>query len=294
MSKQKVIFTIGLVASGKTTWAKELIKKDQSYKRVCRDDLRHMLSNYTFNNENEKLVTKVKNDIIENILMEGYNLIVDETNLNFKRIKETITKIAEVAVRCGLDIEYEYKKFEVSLEEAISRDRARDFSVGEKVIKRMYFQYIFKENLPDERIPYNEMLEDAIIVDVDGTLAYNPDRNAYDYLKVKEDKCKPYVIELIKILKEAKECKVFIFSGREDVCIDDTMEWLTENGIPFDFIAMRKAKDKRKDSIVKEELYRKNVEGKYNVLYWVDDRKQVIDHMRELGLPVLDVAGHTF
>lgn len=58
---------------------------------------------------------------------------------------------------------------------------------------------------------------------------------------------------------------------------------------------MRKTGDHRKDAIVKEEMYNEHIKGKYNCLYWIDDRKQVIDYIREkIGLTVLDVAGNEF
>ena len=55
-TKQKVIFTKGLQASGKSTWATKFVEENQDYKRVNRDSIRHMLSNYTFDDANEKLV----------------------------------------------------------------------------------------------------------------------------------------------------------------------------------------------------------------------------------------------
>ena len=40
---------------------------------------------------------------------------------------------------------------------------------------------------------------------------------------------------------------------------------------------MRPATDKRKDCIVKRELYEAHIQGNYNVLAVLDDRNQVID-----------------
>lgn len=34
----KILFMRGMQASGKSTWAKDFILKNQDYKRVCRDD----------------------------------------------------------------------------------------------------------------------------------------------------------------------------------------------------------------------------------------------------------------
>lgn len=61
----KVIFTRGLQASGKSYWAKQFVKENQNYKRVSRDDLRHMLSNYTYNKNNENLITQIEELIIK-------------------------------------------------------------------------------------------------------------------------------------------------------------------------------------------------------------------------------------
>ena len=42
--KNKVILTVGLPASGKSTWAKEQVSQNPGqYKRVNKDDLRAML-----------------------------------------------------------------------------------------------------------------------------------------------------------------------------------------------------------------------------------------------------------
>jgi hypothetical protein len=45
----------------------------------------------------------------------------------------------------------------------------------------------------------------------------------------------------------------------------------------------------RKDAIMKEELYRQHIEGKYNIKFVLDDRQQVVDMWRGLGLTVFQV-----
>lgn len=57
---------------------------------------------------------------------------------------------------------------------------------------------------------------------------------------------------------------------------------------------MRKTGDYRKDCIVKEEIYRKDIEPIYDILFCVDDRKQVVDAWRELGLTCLQCAEGNF
>jgi hypothetical protein len=57
---------------------------------------------------------------------------------------------------------------------------------------------------------------------------------------------------------------------------------------------MRSEYDMRKDSIVKEEIYRQEILGRYNVWLVLDDRNQVVDMWRNLGLRVLQVAPGNF
>jgi predicted kinase len=290
---QKVWILKGLPASGKSTWAKEYIKEHQDTKRVCRDDLRHMSNGYILSNKNENLITDFEYRLIQDILTSGYNLIVDKTHLNPKAEKHMIEYIRKLADEHRLKLEIEVKYFEVELEEAIKRDKMREFPVGEKVIKRMYYDYIYKEEY--KPLAFETGLPSAIIVDIDGTIAFKGERNAYNFSKVYEDKPKYDVILLIQIMKRANpDYRIIIFSGRDDSCLADTERWLKEKtGLQYDEIHMRKTGDKRKDSIVKKELYEEFVKGKYNVLCVFDDRKQVIDMWRnELNLLCLDVAGH--
>ena len=41
--KQKIILTVGIPASGKSTYAKELCKDDSNFRRVNKDDIRTFL-----------------------------------------------------------------------------------------------------------------------------------------------------------------------------------------------------------------------------------------------------------
>ncbi len=56
---------------------------------------------------------------------------------------------------------------------------------------------------------------------------------------------------------------------------------------------MRRDKDNRKDSLVKEELYLEHVAGNYEVAFVVDDRNQVVAMWRSLGLSCFQVAEET-
>lgn len=50
---------------------------------------------------------------------------------------------------------------------------------------------------------------------------------------------------------------------------------------------MRKNDDYRQDAVIKEEIYNLYIQPKFDVLFCIDDRKQVVDAWRNLGLVCL-------
>ena len=295
-----VLFLKGCQGSGKSFFVKEFLKTNPTYKCVSRDSLRHMLASYQFTKENENLVTKLERQIMLSIIEEGFSLVIDKMNLNphdFNSDKQYLNSI------CNEGVEFEVKEFPIELFTAIERDSKRDFVIGEDVIRKTWKKY--EKDLNDmlersrTKIEYDPNLPNAIICDVDSTLAIKGDRSPYDFSKVKEDKINAPIRNLINIFGNIAVNKklptTFIFSGRDDICEIETDEWLRANNVEFNSLIMRKTGDKRKDSIVKKEMWETYIRGKFNVLYWVDDRRQVIDMVRnELGITCLDVAGNNF
>ena len=60
---QAVVITIGLPASGKSTWAKDWISNHDNFIRVNKDDVRNMLNNGEYSPENEELVKTVRDSV---------------------------------------------------------------------------------------------------------------------------------------------------------------------------------------------------------------------------------------
>jgi hypothetical protein len=137
--------------------------------------------------------------------------------------------------------------------------------------------------------------EKAIIVDVDGTLAdMRGVRSPFEWDKVLQDKPHLDVIDLVKDLASLKKYKIIITTGRDGSCMQDTVKWLDKYKIPFDDFYMRPEGDFRKDNIIKSEIYMDFIRPKYDVKFVVDDRNQVVDMWRSLGLRVLQVAPGDF
>lgn len=135
----------------------------------------------------------------------------------------------------------------------------------------------------------------AVIVDVDGTVALNVGRHPFDWSRVSEDAPNRGVVAAVRHAFNSG-IEIVFMSGREDVCARDTLLWIYEHvEIHSVTLLMREEGDYRKDSVVKRELYEKHVEPHYDVLYVIDDRQQVVDMWRdELGLTVLQCAPGAF
>lgn len=277
----QVILTKGLPASGKSTWAKQMLKDNpNSYKRINKDDLRSMLDDSKFSKDAEKFIVKVRNQLILSTIEQGKHVIIDDTNLASKHeasIRQLVNGLAEVSIKDFTN---------VPLEECIKRDLKRNNSVGEKVIRDMYNQFL----RVTETYVENPELPHAILVDIDGTLAKMNGRSPFEWNKVGEDLCH----ETIKNIVNSYGNSVILFSGRDSVCRDETTLWLNENGIVYSELFMREKDNMEKDSIVKRRLFEEHIRGKYFIEYVLDDRNQVVEMWRNMGLTCLQVADGDF
>ena len=134
MTEQTIIVLIGLPASGKSTYAKNFIADNPSYRRVNKDSIREMINFSKWTNKGEALVQKIRDAIIHQMITSGYNVVIDDTNLQQIHI-DNFKSIAELY---NIDIKFKY--FNVSIEECIKRDSQRDINsrVGESVIRRLW------------------------------------------------------------------------------------------------------------------------------------------------------------
>jgi len=286
----KVLMMKGLPGSGKSTSAKMLMNGPFKYKRVNRDELRLMIDNGKWSQDNEKLIRNIRDLIIVECLSAGQNVIIDDTNLDPSLEDHFKNLIA------SFKAEFEVVDFtNVDKDECIKRDLARPNSVGSKVINKMYNQYIAKKEI----IIYDPNLPNAIMCDIDGTLALFGKANPYerDFTKDEVNKVvKELLDNNLDVDNETEEHNLFIIlcSGRQEKFRKQTEQWLENNGIYYDFLFMRQTGDIRKDSIVKKEFYDNNIKSKFNVKFVLDDRDQVVQMWRNAGLTCLQVAEGDF
>lgn len=307
----RMIIYRGFPASGKSTKAREWVSQDPENRiEINRDNTRNIIGvNEKFGSpEQEKLVTSINDSILKQSMSIGKDILISDTNLRVKYVKNF--------VHTALENNYEISIVDfkgVSLDDLIYRDNNREDTVGEDVIRTMWEKFPYKnwmseekiindvkkkmeENENDSYIPYRNdpSLPNAIIVDVDGTIAsHHGVRDVFDFTKVYNDNPHEDIIRLVQ-LEASTGTKIIIMSGREDSCKEDTIRWLEKHEVPFDKVFMRKSGDKRPDWIIKDELIRENIQDNYHVLYGLDDRNSVVDHNRNMGYRILAVAPGDF
>lgn len=133
----KLIICRGIPASGKTFWAKKWVLEDPEHRvRINQDDIRLMLGKYWVPSR-EKLVQEIQFDAIVEALSRGFNVVIDNTNLN-KKVLDQFDRL----IKTYEDYEIEYKDFfDTPLSVCIERDKNRDLQVTEKVIRSFYNNY---------------------------------------------------------------------------------------------------------------------------------------------------------
>lgn len=302
----ELVITRGLPASGKTTFARLWVERDRAKRaRVNRDDLRRMVDDGVFiAGTTEQRIQAVRNSVIAGLLNRGVSVVCDDTNLD----NRTCRDLHDIAKRAKA--EFRIEDFtNTSLELCLTRNEAREDKapIPQSVIEDMWQRYIRGKNTP---LAYNptdhsikgslalyepdESLPEAFLCDIDGTVALKGARDPFDETRVHEDRPNLPVIAVIRAMSAAGSAIVFL-SGRTDACRTATYEWLLEHvRVPFQGLYMRPSGDMRKDAIVKRELFDRHIRDSYDVACVLDDRDQVVEMWRALGLTCLQVAAGNF
>lgn len=145
--KRELIVLQGIPGSGKTTWAKNWVKKDPNHRvRFNQNDIRNMFGVYWVPSR-EPLVEVICNSFLNEAMLRGYDIVLDNMNLNQKtlaEIEETVEVFNKWISQFPIELHYNIKYqtfFDTPLEECIARDAKRENPVGEEVIRNIYNEY---------------------------------------------------------------------------------------------------------------------------------------------------------
>ncbi len=233
----------GLPASGKSSFAADLVKKEcNRWVRINRDDLRGMCvgpgnNPHGLTRDREDLVRSFKEDLTRRALADGYDVVLDDTHL----VPTTVKKLHALAKSVG-DVKVIERCFNISIDECIARDSKRTgfAHVGEKVIRDMARgagldkgrtlvdkeTYYEPQNQPCEPIVQDESLPKAIMCDLDGTLAIIGNRSPYDAsdCDVKDFPNWPVIRTVLAM--HAHGARVIFMSGRDQKYRPETVRFI--------------------------------------------------------------------
>jgi predicted kinase len=294
-----VHLTVGLPASGKTTFARQLVAESGNrMRRVSLDDLRRMLDDndgsVRLGKDHEETVLAVQDATVLAVINGGFDIVVDNTHL-VSRIPNRLKRV--VCGRAGFEV---HDFTSVDVEECIRRDKLRERMVGEDVIRRMdarlksakdgWWRHPERLNDVPEPATYvpDPSLPTAVLCDIDGTLAIHSNRGPYEIDKCETDLINPEVRRVLELCAGAGD-RIVLLSGRQSEFRAHTLRWLAAHRVPFDELWMRAEGDHRSDDIVKAELFDAHVRHRFAVRVVLDDRSRVVALWRRIGLPCWQV-----
>jgi len=321
--KSKIQVLCGPSASGKSTYAKSLVDT-QGYIRLNRDDFRKSLINTSlkeywtgpkeYRNIIENLVSEMLNASLSAAMKASHNIVVDNTHLQARYISD-ILKVCKA--NCGPDgFEYLVKRFDVSVDTCIDRDKNREDAVGEQVIRHQEEQFkkfkYEKCNQWVDYVPYkfeplifDQTKPKCLIVDIDNTVAKMGDRSPFDWKRVGEDEPKQQVIDIVNRCRSHivpsgsigfrnDKVELVFMSGRDAVCREETTLWLKKYFGDSFKLFMRPQNDMRPDDIIKYEILKNDIAPHYFPIAVFDDRQKVVDMERKIGLQVFQCEEGNF
>lgn len=184
METRQLIICRGIQGSGKSTWAKQWCHEDPEHRiRFNNDDIRNMLGDYWVPNR-EKVVTATYNTVLAYGMEKGYNIVVDNMNLNPKTCVELEELNALGRARWELMKQYG----EDSVQAKIYDDKIADASLNiEKIgyfcadagmVAVFLLDEVLKYN-PDFDYHINREWTTTLIKDFDGEINYYVDDDAH-------------------------------------------------------------------------------------------------------------------
>lgn len=246
----------------------------------------------------------------EQALSEGKHIIVDRMNFDKKqrakylepaRAKGYSTEI--VVIHEALKTCYE------RIQKRTDHETIKDAATGRKVLHFFFTHY--ERPTPDEadniqfRYPVGDKPR-AIVCDLDGTLCNVEHRRHFVRREGKkdwrsffeglsEDAVNQWCADILDAMCDQYE--IVYASGRGDEYEKLTREWLKRKGLDEyrlrngDWkpaaLYMRQRGDHRQDYIVKEIILDFEILTRYEPVFFIDDRKQVVDMWRRRGYTVL-------
>jgi predicted kinase len=285
---------VGPPGSGKTTFAKKLIYEDGD----------HGLATIYVNQDSQG---KGHLDVFKRALDEGKDIIVDRMGFS----KEQRNRYLDPAKAKGYEtkIVVLHESYYTCFQRCMVRkdhETIKDEKNARSALNTFFTKY---ERVTDDEAnrvyrfwPEGDKSK-AIYSDLDGTLCDvehrrrlvrgdgKKDWQAF-FKGMIDDPVNEPVLDVLK--RFANTHDIVYCSGRPDNWRRETREWLSKKGAPEGLLFMRPRGDSRQDSVVKEILLDFEILSRFDIVFCLDDRDQVVKMLRKRGFTVFQVAEGDF
>lgn len=289
---KKLIILVGPPGSGKSRFAKDVIP------------------DYVYINQDSQ--GKGHINIFNDAISRRWDVIVDR--MNFSKAQRDIYLKPAKDAGYETEIVVIHESSETCLSRMASRTNHPTIKDQETALKVMNFFLSRYERVEDNeadhvtRVWPSQSKVRAIYCDLDGTLCDVEHRRHFVRGEGKKDWKSFFEGISLDPINEPVERVVKCMShliypivyctGRSEQYRDVTTEWLSRHGLlnldHGTYLFMRPRSDSRADFITKELLLDFEVLTRFDILFCLDDRDQVVDMLRRRGLTVFQVAKGDF
>lgn len=297
---KNLVIMVGPAGSGKSTYSK----------------LHH--PDYVYINQDSQGKDHFK--LFIQALINGQNIVVDRMSFNKQQRNKYLIE-ARNAGGYTTKIIVLHESYDTCLERMLKREghpTVKDETNARAALKTFFTNY--ERPTPDEADDIQLIYPagpkpKAIICDLDGTLCNTDHRQHFMngpngkkdwrgfFAGMDDDPVNEWCSTLLKSFVygfnsnkiESKQINVLYCSGRGNEYRERTKNWLQDNHLDFHkHLFMRFEKDSRVDWLIKENILDFEILSRYEVLFALDDRKQVTDMWRRRGIVCLQCAEGNF
>ena len=173
MSKPTFTMMVGLVGSGKSTYAKQLVEETNAI--ICSSDaIREELCGDENSQDNNDEVFKILHSRIKENLKNGNNVICDATNINSKRRRAFLSELKRI--QCVKKCVVMATPFEVCCNQNESRNRVVPYEVIERMYKNWNTPHWFEGwNVIEIKFPDDFEISNVIGIWISDHMDYDQD-----------------------------------------------------------------------------------------------------------------------
>lgn len=286
-----LLMLVGPAGSGKSTMARQ----------IC--------ANGEYTHINQDAQGRQHFTLFEKTIAEGKSVLIDR--MNFTKVQRN--KFLDLAKANGYAtrIMVLHQPYAVCLERCLKREgheTIKEESAARSALNMFFSKY---ERVEDQEADVVHRIwpagEKPLVIwsDLDGTLCEVEHRRHFVkreegvkkdwggfFKAMSEDTVNKPVMTLLQEMQE--KYLVVYCSGRPDSFKPETEKWLLENNAPKGPLFMRPRSDSRQDNIVKEIILDFEILTRFQVLFCLDDRDQVVEMLRKRGISVFQVANGDF